>query len=243
MKYLENTKVKKQIISQTKNNSKKTAVILLSGGLDSVVSIAESECDIKMGLIIDYGQISYSKEKAAAQKIADFYKFPLISLKLDWLKEITKNGLTDINKAYKIKNFKDKKELETSMKSVWVPNRNALFINIAASFCEAKDIDYIIIGANKEEGQTFKDNSKEFIEECNKLLKTSTNKKIKVLAPLINLNKNEIIKTGIKLNVPFEYIYSCYKGKKKHCGECESCLRLKKALENNNREDLIKKLF
>ena len=129
------------------------------------------------------------------------------------------------------------------MKSVWVPNRNALFINIAASYCDAKDIDCIIIGANKEEGQFFKDNSKEFIEECNKFLKTSTNKEIEVFAPLIDLNKNEIVEEGIKSKIPFEYIYSCYKGGEKHCGECESCLHLINALRNNNREDLIKKLF
>ena len=60
---------------------------------------------------------------------------------------------------------------------------------------------------------------------------------------LIDLNKNEIVKEGIKLEVPFEYIYSCYKGGEKHCGECESCLHLINALRNNNREDLIKKLF
>ena len=75
------------------NKTKKTAIILLSGGLDSVVSIPKSCCDIKFGLIFDYGQLSFSKEKAAAQKIADYYKFPLISVKLDWLREITKNGL------------------------------------------------------------------------------------------------------------------------------------------------------
>ena len=220
-----------------------TAIILLSGGLDSLVSIVKSDRKILLGLLFDYGQRAFKQEKKAAEKIAKFYGFEIKIIKLDWLKDIVSNGLTSPDKAFEIKNFEDKKELINSMKSVWIPNRNALFINIAAAYCEAKNINSIIIGANKEEGETFKDNSKEFIEKANELLKQSTNSKIEVIAPLINLNKEEIIKEGLRLNSPLNLIYSCYRGCKKHCGKCESCLHLKNALIKNNREDLIKKLF
>ena len=232
-----------RITDKEKDKNKKTAIILLSGGLDSAVSIAKSKAEIKKGIIFDYGQISFKYENAAAKKLAEHYGFELITLKLDWLKKIIHNGLTSPDLAYKINNFSDKKELETSMKSVWIPNRNALFINIAAAFCEAENIDCVIIGANKEEGETFKDNSETFIKKCNELLKFSTNTNVKVLAPLIKLDKKEIIQEAIKLNVPLEYIYSCYSGLKKHCGKCESCLHLKNALILNKRKDLIKKLF
>lgn len=221
----------------------KKAIILLSGGLDSVVSIVRSNRKIIEGILFDYGQKAFKREKEAAQKIADYYGFKLNIIKLNWLKDIIDNGLTNSDKTYKINDFNDKTELEKSMKSVWIPNRNALFINIAASFCEAKNINTIIIGANKEEGETFKDNSKFFIKKCNELLKQSTNSETEVIAPLIGMNKEKIIKTAIKLNVPLELIYSCYKGNKKHCGKCESCLHLKNALSKNKREDLIKKLF
>lgn len=223
--------------------NKKSALILLSGGLDSVVSIPFSNCDIKLGLIFDYGQMSFQKEKEASLKIADFYKFELKEIKLDWLKEILSNGLTSSDMIVKPNNIDDKSQLEESMKSVWVPNRNSLFINIAASFCEALNIQTVIIGANKEEGAVFKDNSKEFIENCNELLKTSTNSAVEVFAPLIDMDKKEIIATALKYNVPLEFIYSCYLGTQKHCGVCESCLHLKNALVENNKEDLIKKLF
>ena len=224
-------------------NRKKSALVLLSGGLDSAVSVPLSECDIKLGVIFDYGQNAFKEEKKAAEKIAKYYKFPLKEIKLDWLKDILSNGLSDSNKIFKLKNLKNKNSLEKSMKSVWVPNRNALFINIAASICETENIEAIIIGANKEEGKTFKDNTKSFINRCNSLLKYSTNKKIEVLAPLINLNKSEIVKKALDLNIPLEYIFSCYKSGGKHCGECESCIHLKTALENNKAYDLIKKLF
>ena len=223
--------------------NKKTAVILFSGGLDSVVSITKSDCAIKLGLIFDYGQVSFKNELQASKKISKYYGFPLKIIELKWLKEILSNGLSNPEKSYKIKDFNNKNELRKSMKSVWVPNRNALFINIAASFCEAMEIDKIIIGANKEEGATFKDNSKEFIKSCNNLLQMSANREIEVIAPLISMNKEDIIKEGLKSNAPLADIYSCYKGGKKHCGECESCLHLKNALIKNNARDLIKKLF
>ena len=144
----------------------------------------------------------------------------------------------------------DKNELNNkiitvkSAESVWVPNRNALFINIAACFAESYKYKYIIIGANKEEGATFKDNSLEFIQAINDSLKNSANSEIEVTAPLINYDKNEIVKLGLNLKAPFNLIYSCYNTQvKKHCGKCESCLRLKRALELNNRNDIISQLF
>ncbi len=225
------------------NKDSKSAIILLSGGLDSAASIAKTKSIIKMGLFFDYGQISAKEEKKAASKIAKYYGFPLKIIKLKWLQEILSNGLSDSEKLFAIKNLSDEKELKKSMKSVWVPNRNALFINVAATYAEALNIDKIIIGANKEEGKTFKDNSKNFIENCNNLLKYSVNKKIEVEAPLISMDKNEIIKEALKYDTPLDKIYSCYRGNKKHCGKCESCLHLKKALEDNNLKDLIKKLF
>ena len=221
----------------------KTALILLSGGLDSLVSIEKSDRKIIAGILFDYGQKAFKQEKIASEKIADFYGFELKIINLDWLKNIIDNGLTASDKVYKISDFNNEEELINSMKSVWVPNRNALFINIAAAYCEAKNIDSLIIGANKEEGRVFKDNSKPFIEKINELLKYSVNTDIEVIAPLIDLNKNEIIKEGIRLKSPLELLYSCYLGGNKHCGKCESCLHLKNALIMNNREDLIKKLF
>ena len=102
---------------------------------------------------------------------------------------------------------------------------------------------YIIIGANKEESETFSDNSIQFINAMNELLLTSTNHQVKVLAPLIDLNKDEIVRKAIEVDVPLALMNSCYAGTNKHCGHCESCLRLKRALKNCNCDIIIKELF
>ena len=223
------------------------AIVLLSGGLDSVVSLAlvKNNYDKMLALTFNYGQKSFDCEALASKNIANFYNIEHKIIDLYWLKDISNSSLNSSETVPDIK-IADLDNLEVTQKTadkVWVPNRNALFVNIAASFAEASGYETIIIGANKEEGQTFKDNTNEFISAVNNLFNYSVNKEIRLAAPLIEMTKEDIVKAGIENNVPFKYIYSCYVNGNKHCGKCESCLRLKRALEQNNRYDIINTLF
>ncbi|MBS4760896.1 MAG: 7-cyano-7-deazaguanine synthase QueC [Clostridium sp.] len=230
-----------------KISTKKTGVILLSGGLDSVVSLAflQDEIDFKLALTFDYGQKSFQKELEASKNIAKYFKIEHKCIKLDWLQKITKTSLVSKESIPDIteKNLDNEDITIQSMKNVWVPNRNGLFINIAASFADSFGYDYIVIGANKEEAATFSDNSKAFIKKINRSLEYSTNYKTKVIAPLIDMKKNEIVKKAVELKAPLKFINSCYNNTKKHCGRCESCNRLKRALKNINQEEILKELF
>ena len=212
-------------------------IVLLSGGLDSLVSLGITK-DIKLALTFDYGQKSADYEIRASKAICDYYEIEHKVIKLDWLKDITHTALvSDGDLPQGIENPKE------SAKSVWVPNRNGLFLNIAAAFADSEDYDFIVIGANKEEGQTFPDNSKEFIERVNLEFEFSTLKKPKVIAPLLNCVKNDIVKLALENNVPLRLVRSCYAGGEKHCGMCESCTRLKNALIANGDTKFIKELF
>lgn len=226
----------------------KKAVILLSGGLDSVVSMAvtkEQMIDFELALTFNYGQKSYKKEIAASSAIANYYGIAHKCIELDWLKEITNTSLVSEENVPEVSQneLDDSVLTKESMKNVWVPNRNGLFINIAAAYADSFGYDYIVIGANSEEAKTFSDNSKEFVEDTNKTLETSTNKDIKVLAPLIEYDKETIVKKALELNVPLNLVNSCYNNTPKHCGKCESCNRLKRALESAGAYELIEKLF
>ena len=77
----------------------------------------------------------------------------------------------------------------------------------------------------------------------NTTLEYSTLVKPKLYAPLIQYDKKEIVKIGIEKNAPFNLLRSCYTDNEKHCGKCESCLRLKRALEKSADKDIIKTLF
>jgi len=215
-------------------------IILLSGGLDSLVSLGlcKEKYNITCALTFDYGQKSAKYEIKASKEICDYYSIDHKVIKLDWLKEITHTSLVSSEDLPQgIDNPVE------SAKNVWVPNRNGLFLNIAGAYADSENYDYIFIGANKEEAQTFSDNTINFIDSINKEFEYSTLKHPKVIAPLINSDKNDIVKLALKNALPLQFVKSCYAGGEKHCGKCESCTRLKNALIANNDTTYIKELF
>lgn len=222
--------------------NKHKALILLSGGLDSLValdySIKHQNYDVLLALTFDYGQKSAEKEIETSAKICHYYGIRHKVITLDWLKEITKTGLVSENMIPET-NF----HTPESASSVWVPNRNALFLNIAGSFCDAIGYEYIIYGGNKEEGETFPDNTENFRKKVSDLFKTSTLVHPEVTAPLINYNKDDIVRIAVRDSVPLEFVWSCYNKGSKHCGKCESCNNLKKALITNQCERYLNILF
>lgn len=219
----------------------KNALILLSGGLDSLVSLGlvRKNYGSVLALTFDYGQRSAQYEIDASKKIAEYYKIHHQVVSLDWLKDITTTALVNDNIDVPTKIY----DYNESMKSVWVPNRNGLFLNIAGCFADAEGYSDIIIGANKEEGETFSDNTQEFIDRVNAEFEYSTLKKPKVIAPLINYSKNDIVREALANKIPLELVKSCYIGGDKHCGKCESCQRLKHALQYNGADEYLKILF
>lgn len=211
------------------------SIILLSGGLDSLACLAmtREKYNCELAITFDYGQKALDKEIEASKKICEFYNVEHKIIKLDFLKDITQTALVSEKEVPQ----------DYDMKAVWVPNRNGLFLNIAGSFADSYGYNYIIIGANKEEGKTFPDNTLEFAKRVEAEFEFSTLIQPKILIPLIEMDKEQIVKTVIDLKAPLELVHSCYLGGEKNCGKCESCLHLIEALKKNNAKDFIKKLF
>ena len=218
------------------------SIILLSGGLDSLVALGYSKLytdyNVELALTFDYGQKSVAQEIESAQNIAKYYNINHKIINLDWLKEITKTALVSDSEIPE-----DNLETKESAEAVWIPNRNSLFLNIAASFCDAQGYNYILYGANKEESSLFPDNTEEFRSQVTKTFQTSTLVHPIVVAPLINYNKSDIVKIAVEGAMPLELLRSCYSSSKKHCGKCASCTYLKKALLENNCNNYIRLLF
>ena len=230
------------------DKTREKAIILLSGGLDSVVSMAylREKYDIALALTFNYGQRSAKYEINAAAKISKYFNIAHKVIELPWLKEITRTSLVNTDNDIPLLNSDELDSLQKageSAKNVWVPNRNGIFINTAAAFSDTFGYQYIVFGANKEEGTTFPDNTQNFIVRINASLEYSTLAKPKVIAPLIEMNKKEIILSGIKNNAPFSLIRSCYRDSEKHCGVCESCLRLKRGLQEASQTAIINEIF
>ncbi|MHB8172141.1 MAG: 7-cyano-7-deazaguanine synthase QueC [Thermincolia bacterium] len=218
------------------------SIVLLSGGLDSAVCLARGvkETEVVLGLTFDYGQRASVQEIRAASSLATHYGIEHRVIQLPFLAEITKTSLVnpeeDVPKLSREQlDDREGTTLFTAAK-VWVPNRNGLFINIAACFGESLNCRLIITGYNREEASTFPDNSPEFIQAVNQALNYSTQNKAKVLSYTQDLDKIEIARLGQQLNLPFHLVWSCYHGDAEMCGTCESCQRLARALEVNRIE-------
>ncbi len=218
-----------------KKNRNIKSIILLSGGLDSLVSLATTrdELNIQLALTFDYGQRTSKKEIAASKKITEHYSIEHKVIELPWLMKITATSL--VNKSEELPaldiTLLDNPDLTgDSARRVWVPNRNGIFLNIAAGFADSMGFTHIVFGANQEEAATFPDNSKTFIEKTNAAFEYSTLVRPKVIAPLADFTKKEMVKLALERNIPLELLRSCYTDEELHCGECESCLRLKRAL-------------
>ncbi|MCK5685895.1 7-cyano-7-deazaguanine synthase [bacterium] len=219
----------------------KKYAVLLSGGLDSACNAfkAKSDGDIVLySIIFNYGQIAWENELNSAKKISQSIGAKCLQYDISHL-------FTDIeNIDYPVNvDLNNNVETQESMKSVWIPNRNGLMINAAAAVLEKLDIKYLLCGFNKEEAETFSDNSVEFIDAINESLKYSTSNGVEVCSFTHDMTKDDIIKEMLESDFSLDDIWSCYLGGEKMCGTCESCLRLKRALSNNRKIDEYSYLF
>ena len=214
------------------------ALILLSGGLDSFVAldIISKKYDKILALFFNYSQKAYKEERLAVEKITEKYEIEFKEINLPFLSEITHNSLV----------AEDKNDFD-KLESVWIPNRNGLFLNIASCYCDSYGYDDIVFGANKEESKSFSDNKDEFVELAINFFKYSTIKKPNVIAPCINMTKIDLVNYLIDNDLNFSLIKSCYQdGKrtgKKHFNACMSCRYLYEAIKNSKKPELIKEVF
>ena len=212
----------------------KKAISVFSGGLDCTVATCVYDNDYEIHAItFNYGQKAFAQELKASKKICEKMGWTHEVIDLPWLSDISNSSLnTDEDIPEVSENDLDDidKSSETAS-NVWVPARNTVFTSIALSYAESIGAEIIIVGWNNEEGLTFPDNSQEFLNEFNELIKVGSPDKIRIEAPAINLNKEELVELGVKVGAPMKLSYSCYKGEDEPCGVCESCVRRNRAFK------------
>ena len=225
-----------QVIDMSENN---LAVVLLSGGLDSCVTMAIAREKHNIALLhIGYGQRTQTREYNSFRSIARFYNIPetrILAIELDFLRKIGGSSLTDHNMPV------NKDKTDAGIPTSYVPFRNTHLLSIAVSWAEAINADSIYIGAVQQDSTDYPDCRAEYYEAYNKLVevgtKPSTN--IKVVTPLLDMSKSEIVKKGNELAAPLQLTWSCYERNDKSCGHCQSCLLRLKAFEEAGLKDKI----
>ena len=224
---------------------KKTAVILLSGGLDSTtcVAIANDQGFELYGLTINYGQ-KHISELESAKSIARYFDIKNHSIIDINLAQFGGSALTSDIKVPKNRILSEMNDIPPT----YVPARNTVFLSIALARAETINSFDIFIGVNALDYSGYPDCRPAFISEFEKLANLATKKGVekkgeyKIHTPLISLTKSEIIKKGLDLSVDYSMTSSCYDPSDNGtpCGRCDACqLRLKGFMEAGLKDPLI----
>ena len=200
------------------------AVVLLSGGLDSITALALAqeqgfEC---YALSLDYGQ-RHNAELAAAQRLgkaAGVHEHKVIRL-----------GLGDVGGSALTDDAIDVPEhATTGIPVTYVPARNTVFLSLALGWAEVLCAWDLFIGVNAVDYSGYPDCRPEFIAAFERLANLATRGgveggKFTIHAPLISLSKAEIIREGVRLGIDYANTVSCYSADSegRGCGICDAC--------------------
>ena len=226
------------------------ALVLSSGGVDSTtalgMAIVKYGKENVIALSISYGQ-KHDKEIQAASAVAKYYGIEqlfLDQLFLDLslifshsncslLKQSTEE-IPEESYSEQIKATGGNKPVST-----YVPFRNGLFLSSAASIALSKECGMIYYGAHADDaaGCAYPDCSPVFNNAMNEAIWEGSGRQLRIEAPFVNMNKADIVRTGLELGVPYELTWSCYEGGEKPCGKCGTCIDRAAAFAANGVKD------
>ena len=204
----------------------KTAVCIISGGMDSALSakMAQKEGYEIIALHFNYGQRTQNKELECFHKIAKNVEASKVyEIDLPFFEQIGASALTD--KSIDVPTG----GLEDGVPVTYVPFRNGIFLSIAASVAEKHGAEALFIGVVEEDSSGYPDCREDYKKKMKKAINLGTKDEtnLSIQMPLVAMKKSEIVQRSLALDVPLESTWSCYKSEDKACGVCDSCrLRL-----------------
>ena len=205
-----------------------SALVVCSGGLDSVTALYWAKCRYKRveAITFNYGANHNKRERAAIRRICGDSMIKLTVVSLPIGKYFKSSLLSGADK------IPDGHYSADNMKSTVVPFRNGIMLSFAAGFAESNGFDTVILGNHCGDHFIYPDCRPNFIASMNKAIMSGTDDAVKIVSPFCSISKTDIVSIGAKLGVPFEKTYSCYKGGVKHCGKCGTCVERKEAFKN-----------
>jgi len=218
--------------------SKQKAVCLVSGGMDSAVTlaIALQEYDVA-AMHAYYGQRTQERELQAFRDLMNHFEIKrILTFSLAHLTQIGGSSLTDPSIEIHTGGLKS-----DGIPNTYVPFRNAHLLTAAVSWAEVLKAKKVFIGAVEEDSSGYPDCREAFFKAFNTVVDEGTlpGTHIEIITPALHMKKSDIIKKGMELGVPFELTWSCYQNTEKACGICDSCLLRLNAFEKAGYKDPI----
>lgn len=223
---------------------KEKAMVLFSGGVDSTtclgLAIRQYGKENVIPLSITYGQ-KHKKELEAAAQILNYYGLDGKELDLTPVfAESSCSLLSHSRQEIPKESYAGQLEKQPDgLVSTYVPFRNGLFLSCAASVALSMECTCIYYGAHQDDaaGSAYPDCSRAFFDSMNSAVMEGSGKILRIEAPFIGCSKADVVKEGLKLQVPYELTWSCYEGGDSPCGRCGTCIDRQKAFEANHVKD------
>ena len=207
---------------------KNKAVVLLSGGLDSTtaLAIADDEGYELHTLSFDYGQ-RHQREVEAALAVARHYH---VQTQKTITIDLRAFGGSALTADFEVPHARDREKISQEIPITYVPARNTIFLSFALAYAEVTGANDIFLGINAIDYSGYPDCRPEYLEAYERMANLATKattqdgRALHLHAPLLRMNKAEIIRKGMELGVPYQLTWSCYEGGDLACGTCDSCL-------------------
>lgn len=223
----------------------KSAVVLLSGGLDSttVLAIAKAEGYMPYALSFRYGQ-RHTVELEAARRVAVAQGVARHVIADIDLRAFGGSALTD---DIAVPHHASAEELEDGIPVTYVPARNTVFLSFALAWAETLASSDIYIGVNAFDYSGYPDCRPEYITAYEKMANLATKagvegtQHLQIHTPLIDLTKAQTIQRGLDLGVDYALTHSCYDPDEAgvSCGTCDSCLLRRRGFAELGLEDPV----
>lgn len=205
---------------------KKDAVIILSGGMDSVTMLYDYQERIAVAISFDYGSNHNAKEIPFAQLHCRRLGIEHLVIPLEFIHRYFDSSLLQGAEAIPEGHY-----AADNMKSTVVPFRNAIMLSVAVGLAESRHLNYVMMANHGGDHTIYPDCRPEFVKAFSDASVAGTYEKVEVWAPYTMLTKVDIAKRGKALGIDYSETWSCYKGGDVHCGRCGTCMERKEALE------------
>jgi 7-cyano-7-deazaguanine synthase len=210
-----------------------SAVVLLSGGMDSTVLLHHVAATLGRApihaLSFNYGQRHARELECAAYQAATAGVGCHTVLDISFFGDVVRAGTSLVDGGGAMPDLADVSPSDRDQPPTYVPNRNMMLLSIAAAYAEAQGIAEVFYGAQAQDEYGYWDCTDDFLGRINAVLQLNRKTPIRVLAPFMDRKKEALVTLGRDLGVDFAHTWSCYRGGERPCGTCPTCVERRKA--------------
>lgn len=203
----------------------KDAVLILSGGMDSVTLLYDQRDRIALAVTFDYGSNHNAREIPFARLHCQRLGIDHLVIPLSFIGEYFESSLLAGSDAIPEGNYDDE-----NMRSTVVPFRNGIMLSVAVGLAESRGLKFVMMANHGGDHAIYPDCRPEFVTAFSEAARTGTYPGITLICPFTNLTKGQIAARGRELGIDYSETWSCYKGGVHHCGRCGTCVERKEAM-------------